>query len=86
MSKDKSIAIFRRFDELNLLNLLSLQAEIFDMQRHFQFQCKQDDESKDDMRANLSQYFHQLRASGDSEQYRMLLDVRVKMKEYSKII
>ncbi|KAK4038339.1 hypothetical protein C8A01DRAFT_17571 [Parachaetomium inaequale] len=35
MSKDKNFAIFRRFDELNMLHLMALQAEILELRELF---------------------------------------------------
>jgi len=35
MGKEKDIAIFRRFDDLNILSLLSLQAEIVQLEKEF---------------------------------------------------
>lgn len=86
MSKDNSIAIFRRFDDINMLNLLSLQAEIFDLQNCFKLQCQIDDNSTDPNKQEFSKYFLGLhRSKGkDNQQYAMLLELREKMKEYSK--
>ena len=47
MTADNSLAIFRRFDYINAIGLLSLQAEITDMQSEFSQQCRMDDASTD---------------------------------------
>lgn len=80
MSKDHNIAIFRRFDEINMLNLLSLQAEIFDLQNHFGLRCTIDDMSNDANREEYSKYFLKLHQSKGTEngQYQMLLELRKK--------
>ncbi|RDL37957.1 uncharacterized protein BP5553_05390 [Venustampulla echinocandica] len=85
MSQDANIAIFRRFQELNMLRLLSLQAEIFDLQGHFQFQCQSDDSSNDPLEVQYSRYFLELRKSGKSasgHQWQMLTELGIKLDEY----
>ncbi|KXX80329.1 hypothetical protein MMYC01_204684 [Madurella mycetomatis] len=42
MGKEKDIAIFRRFDDLNILCLLSLQAEIVQLEKEFRIDCVAD--------------------------------------------
>jgi hypothetical protein len=86
MSIDTSIAIFRRFDEINMLNLLSLQAEIFELQTNFRLECYLDDTSDDPSKRDFLTYFlrpHQSKEKS-GEQYSMLLTLRDKMKIYSK--
>jgi hypothetical protein len=43
MSEEKDVAIFRRFDDLNFLNLLALQAEIVDLEKDFRRECRIND-------------------------------------------
>lgn len=43
MGKEKNLAIFRRFDEINLLQLMALQAEIVELQGRFDASCQEDD-------------------------------------------
>jgi hypothetical protein len=42
MDKYESIAIFRRFGDLNLMNLLSLQAEVQQLRTDFKAACEQE--------------------------------------------
>jgi hypothetical protein len=77
-------AIFRRFSSLNILNLLSLQAELVDLQVQFRDLCAEDDESNDSSENQYSTYFRRLRGSEDSLQYEKLLEIRKKLNEYSK--
>ncbi|KAI3320114.1 hypothetical protein HD806DRAFT_507741 [Xylariaceae sp. AK1471] len=42
MQQDENFAIFRRFQEINILQLMSLQAEILDLQTWFQYRCSKD--------------------------------------------
>jgi hypothetical protein len=44
MSRDNNFAIFRRFDDLNMLHLLALQAEILELRELFRGQCRRDDQ------------------------------------------
>ncbi|KAI0450730.1 hypothetical protein F5B21DRAFT_489794 [Xylaria acuta] len=43
MQQDENFAIFRRFQEINVLQLMSLQAEILDLQTWFQHRRSEDD-------------------------------------------
>ena len=88
MSKDTDIAIFRRFNEINILNLLSLQAEIFDMQNRFDIERSLDGESDDSGEREHSKYFLRLLQSKgkDGQQYQILLALREKMNEYSMLM
>ncbi len=45
MSMDNNFAIFRRFEDLNMLNLMALQAELLELRGLFRDQCRRDDES-----------------------------------------
>jgi hypothetical protein len=85
MSNDASFAIFRNFNEINVLNLLSLQAEINDLRHKFGFLHRSDDVSNDATRREFSRRFLLLhRSEGDKgRQYQTLLQLRSKMKEYS---
>lgn len=76
-------AIFRRFGSLNMLNLLSLQAELIDLQVQFRDIWAEDEGSPDDCEKQFSTYFRTLRKSEDSLQFTMLLSIREKIKEYS---
>lgn len=59
MARENNLAIFRRFDEINLLQLMALQAEIVELKSRFEASCQQDDA------AGLmhSKSFHELRRS-----------------------
>jgi hypothetical protein len=66
MSKDKNFAIFRRFDELNMLHLMALQAEIIELRELFRDRCRrddQDDPGSGQEHLMYSRYFHALRGS-----------------------
>jgi hypothetical protein len=76
-------AILRSFGSLNMLNLLSLQAELVDLEVQFRDIWVDDDNSPDDSEKQYSTSFRQLHHSGDSIQFKMLLDIRKKLSEYS---
>ncbi|KAJ4007375.1 hypothetical protein NW766_010059 [Fusarium irregulare] len=94
--EDKHLAIFRRFDEVNIVLLMALQAEIVELQRQFQLKSKDDDEKG----LPYSSSFHALRQSahgkivqGDHEgcvrkddQFGLLESLRSKMIEYNTLL
>ena len=83
MSDDKDIAIFRRFDDLNLLSLLSLQAEILELRQSLRRTCLLDDIHGQENEKKYSGNFKSSR-DNNSEQYRMIGVLRHKLKDYSK--
>lgn len=86
MSFHPDTAIFRRFDHLNMMNLLSLQAELMDLEVHLQNIRSEDETSGDPLRMLHAVNFHEMRQSkkeGDDLQWRILLDIRAKLQEYS---
>jgi hypothetical protein len=97
MSRHDSVTIFRKFGELNMFNLLSLQAELMELQREFVKFCKDDEkDSTDDSPAKLLQYsFFTLfdrneKRKHDKEKFYLqrdtLLEIRKKLKEYSQCL
>ncbi|KAK4502700.1 hypothetical protein PRZ48_006126 [Zasmidium cellare] len=78
-------AIFRKFSPLAMINLLSLQAELIDLEDEFQRIRYEDDQSNDPKERNFSRYFrdlHQSEGGGRDHQYQMLLQIRRKLNEY----
>lgn len=65
MRKDRNFAIFRRFDDLNMINLMELQAEILELRGLFRDQCREDDRNGhrdlEEGPSAYSSYFHALR-------------------------
>jgi uncharacterized protein DUF6594 len=79
-------AIFRRFEELNLLYLLRLQAELQDMEHELQKIREEDTQSNDPIRMCYVKDFRAMRDNeeiGDSEQYEQLINIGKKLQEYS---
>ena len=60
MSQDKNLAIFRRFDELNMIQLMAMQAEIIELQLLYETICQQDDKEETSYSGN----FYDLRKQG----------------------
>jgi hypothetical protein len=82
-------AIFRRFSDLNMWCLLSLQAEILELQVELRDIWHEDSTSTDPRDKQLCNYFHQLRNSNGSKndaQFRMMKKLRKKLWEYSASI
>ena len=70
MSMDRNFAIFRRFEDLNMLHLMALQAELLELRELFRDQCRRDDESNPGSGGPhllYSSYFHALRESEAGE-------------------
>ena len=84
MSDDKDIAIFRRFDDLNLLSLLSLQAEILELRQSLRRTCLLDDTHGQENEKKYSSNF-KLSRNNQSEQYKRIEVIRQKLKDYSRL-
>ena len=85
MGKSRQVSIFRRFGSLTMFNLLSLQAELVELERDFQDIRQEDDGSSDGVREGLSLSFHNLRASKgtfNDYQLKMLEEIRPKLGKY----
>lgn len=86
MSSYPNRAFFQRFRELNLLNLLRLQAELQEMEQQLKLIRKEDAECTDATRAWYEKDFramHNNQELGDSEQYELLIQVSLRRQKYS---
>ncbi|KAL9081586.1 MAG: hypothetical protein Q9159_007234 [Coniocarpon cinnabarinum] len=86
MAQHPETAIFRGFRELNMLNLLRLQAEINDLEGQLRDVRGEDASSGDADRAVYASDFRLMRSSkeiGDPEQYETLLALSEKLVEYN---
>ena len=86
MMQSPETAIFRRFKDLNMMNLLRLQAELHDMERQLQEIREEDAQSRDPFRSSYATDFRLMRdckETGDSLQYELLLTIGEKIQEYS---
>lgn len=84
MSSDKNLAIFRRFDDLNILSLLSLQADIIDLRHKYYTTSHFDDvEGTTDEKAYAASFLFS--RTQNSEQHRLLGEIQDKLITYSKL-
>ena len=86
MGAHHETTIFRRFGKLNMLNLLSLQAELTDLEVKFENIRKEDEDSGDEFRMLYAVDFREMRDHANDAnnlQWQMLLDIRAKLQEYS---
>lgn len=82
-------AIFRRFGQLNILNLLRLQAELQVLEKQLEDIRMEDIESTDPIRKTYSKDFCSMRdneETGDSEQHDQLILIGKKLDEYSETL
>lgn len=84
MEGDRNLAIFRRFDDISVLRLLSLQAEILELRAQFDFQCKKNDISPNTKKQEYSRSFAALRLGEQQgeEQARVQTLMFSKLDEY----
>ncbi|KAF5549756.1 hypothetical protein FNAPI_7932 [Fusarium napiforme] len=68
MNSDKNLAIFRRFDDANILCLLSLQAEILQLQSDFQLENSLDEIGTDEERKNGESFYDSQKNNSDQHQ------------------
>ncbi|KAH8652463.1 hypothetical protein BX600DRAFT_95137 [Xylariales sp. PMI_506] len=83
------VAIFRRFASLNALNLLHLQAELHILEATLEEQIRNDAASDDYWRRTYDRDWESLSQStsakdGNSEQWRLMQQVREKLNEYNQ--
>jgi hypothetical protein len=91
MSLAPETAIFRRFNDLTMLNLLRLQAELQELENQLEETRIEDESSDDQVRQQLSRDFHLMReyvsqGQTDSLQHALLQDIAEKIKEYRTIL
>jgi hypothetical protein len=72
--KDSPFAIFRRFGQLSMLNLLSLQAELMELQAELRYLCKTDDSSNDPLRTKFAYSFLEMRENYEAIRAARLVD------------
>ncbi|CAD0089284.1 unnamed protein product [Aureobasidium mustum] len=77
MGRYPETAIFRRFSSLNMINLLSLQAELIELRENCEDVWAKDGGLDNIDEEKLSTFLK------DSSQYKLLLKLRKKLREYS---
>lgn len=83
MSPRREAAIFRKFNDLNVLRLLSMQAELIDLESQYNDACDDDDRSSDPDRSFYTRSFKQLNSS-ENPQKKLFDDIKIKVRDYSK--
>ena len=89
MAASPELAMFRQFRELQMMNLLWLQAKLQELEKEYHDVRAEDATSGDQTRINLANDFRQMRdvaesEYGESEQYDLLEKIQATLKEYSK--
>ncbi|PVH87646.1 hypothetical protein DL98DRAFT_649265 [Cadophora sp. DSE1049] len=82
----QDLGVYRRFGELNVSNILQLQAELVYLEKELKILIRLDDQSGDPIRSQYSKSAETLHKSvqgNDSPQWRKTLEVREKLKEYN---
>lgn len=88
MAETPELAIVRSFKELNILNVLRLQAELHELETRLE-RFREDDLRAGGDRENYYRDFYLMREaigsanSPENEQYRVLLEISTKLGEYS---
>lgn len=86
MGPNPDVAIFRRFSALNMLNLMSLQAKLVELEARLSDIIREDENADDPRRRLYSEHFSVLHSLGDGNGVRcqMQLKIRKKLREYSR--
>jgi hypothetical protein len=74
---------YRRFNDLNMLSLLDLQAEIQSLREQLYTQCEEDSGQGRDFSTSMKK-LRDSRRSNSPEQYELLLKIRARINEYSQ--
>lgn len=87
MSRHNEYGIVRSFGELNFKNLLYLQAELVQLETELRRIAEADRQSQNSIRVYYEKDWRLLSESlqgGYDEQWRKVLEIRTKLKEYSR--
>lgn len=81
----RNLGIFRKFSELNALNILQLQAELVYLEQELKILIEEDHASGHPTRIMHAKSAYMLRRStgGNDRQWEKVLEIREKLKEYS---
>ena len=82
MAKHSEVAIFERFDFLNAINLLYLQAELVELEIELKASMKDDLDSRDDERQRGARDWWFLSKFKESKTWEIMLKIRTKLQEY----
>jgi hypothetical protein len=80
------VVIFRQFRNLNMINLMRLQAKLMDLELSYSKECSDDDSSNDITRKGFTQSFYNLREYGpESRQSELLDQIQCTLYKYSML-
>ena len=86
MEESPGVAIFRRFGDLNLQNLLYLQSELSVLIEDYRYTAREDSKSEDPERKQFSKEWTKLAGSESCpQQWQKWLEIRSKLEQYSKV-
>lgn len=84
MGANRELAIFRKFDALNMLVLLSLQAELLELAQNVENGISADESSYNSDRQAISRSFLRMWSRPEGhKQWKTILKLREKLHEYS---
>jgi hypothetical protein len=84
MGPNRELAIFRKFNSLNMLRIMSLQAELIELEHQYHQACNEDDAAEENSDRGLyTRSFHHL-FSSSNPQKSLLEKINTKVNEYSK--
>jgi hypothetical protein len=85
IGRSDNLAIFRRFNDLNMLSLLDMQAEIQGLRDQLYIQCEKDSRKELKYSSSMKQLRESEHTAGTegAAQYHLLLKIRSRMTEYS---
>jgi len=84
MAWNPAMAILPRFRAANMLSLLCLQAEVTELEQRLSDFTDLDDMSENPVKVKFSSNWQILKQAGqDSEQWKLVLQLRAKLAEYS---
>ncbi|KAF1812830.1 hypothetical protein P152DRAFT_435035 [Eremomyces bilateralis CBS 781.70] len=85
MGRSEELAVFRKFNDLNAISLLSLQAELVLLRDEYHNICESDEKDGRPYSRNFEKLF-QSKDDVTNDQYLQLLKIREKMKEYNAFL
>ncbi|KAF8856779.1 hypothetical protein BDZ45DRAFT_803912 [Acephala macrosclerotiorum] len=88
MGASRELAIFRRFDSLNMLKIMSLQAELIELEDHYKQACNEDDDrsAHHDRQWYTRSFKALLDDTTPSRQRENFLKIRKKLTEYNEAL
>lgn len=86
MLPNPELAIFRQFYSLNMLRIMSLQAELVRLETEYHIHCDNDDTSNDQNREIYTASFHHIVKAPSNCQQEDLIKINKKLDEYNQAL